>query len=170
MSVLSDIAKEEYRLEMTPMIDVVFLLQIFFLLTLRFKTLEGKLSAYLPKDVGANVGQVDPIEKVEIKLTVVAPGTKVDPRDPTKPYGGVGRYEYAGRRIRYHVGPQATEDIGVLKQRLTKLFEAARAAGWKRPATIDARHGTTYGDIVPVLDAAVEVGYDEITFVGEYRD
>ncbi|MDF1837417.1 MAG: biopolymer transporter ExbD, partial [Planctomycetota bacterium] len=39
-------------MDMTPMIDVTFLLLIFFMCTLKFKVLEGKLTAYLPKDVG----------------------------------------------------------------------------------------------------------------------
>ena len=168
-AILAKINETECKLNLTPMIDVTFLLMIFFLLTLRFKTLEGKLSAYLPKDVGVNVEQAEPIEKVEIRLTVVSPGTKVDPNDASKPYGGEGRFEYVDRKIRYHIGPRTTEDIAVVEERLASLFQAAKAAGQKRPATIDARPGTTYGDIIPVLDAAVAVGFDEITFVGEYK-
>ena len=62
MSILSDIAEEEYKMEMTPMIDVTFLLLIFFLLTIKFKVLEGKLAAYLPKDVGVNSSPAEPKE------------------------------------------------------------------------------------------------------------
>jgi len=170
MSVLKDIASEEIKMEMTPMIDVTFLLLIFFLLTLRFKTLEGKLAAYLPKDVGVNSSPAtEEIEKVEITLTVISPGVKVDPQDASKPYSGRGRFEYSGRRIKYQIGPQSTEDVAVMKDRLRKLFQAAKASGVKRPATIDARPGTTYGDIIPALDSAVEVGFEDITFVGEYK-
>ena len=60
MSKLMDIASEEIKMEMTPMIDVTFLLLIFFLCTIKFKLLEGKLAAYLPKDVGVNSSQADP--------------------------------------------------------------------------------------------------------------
>ena len=70
---LKRIASEEYKMEMTPLIDVTFLLLIFFLLTIKFKLLEGKLSAYLPKDVGVNTSQAEPIEKVEIKIVVDEP-------------------------------------------------------------------------------------------------
>ena len=49
MSHLAD-AEEEAEGDMTPMIDAVFLLIIFFL-CIDFKTLEAKLPAYLPKDI-----------------------------------------------------------------------------------------------------------------------
>ena len=39
------------------MIDVVFLLLIFFICTMKFKVLEGKLATVLPKDVGVNAGE-----------------------------------------------------------------------------------------------------------------
>ena len=38
--------------DMTPMIDVVFQLLIFFMLTMQFKEIEGKLLSQLPKDKG----------------------------------------------------------------------------------------------------------------------
>ena len=37
---------------MTPMIDVVFQLLIFFLVNMKFKTLDMKIEAFLPKDRG----------------------------------------------------------------------------------------------------------------------
>jgi biopolymer transport protein ExbD len=40
------------ELNMTPMIDVIFQLLIFFMCSLHFKTLEGKLLSYLPKNGG----------------------------------------------------------------------------------------------------------------------
>lgn len=169
MSILSEIAEEEFTMEMTPMIDVTFLLLIFFILTLKFKTLEGKLQAYLPKDVGVNQSDAEPLEKVEIKITLIAPGEKRDPKDLSKPWKGELRFEYVGRKVRYHIGPQKTEDLAVLRTRLKRLFDAAKASGEKRPATIDARAGITYGDVVPVLDRAIEVGYEDITFIGEYK-
>ena len=46
--------QDEIKQDMTPMIYVVFQLMIFFMSTIKFKTMEGKLSAYLPKDVGVD--------------------------------------------------------------------------------------------------------------------
>ena len=63
MAYLKELIDDECELQMTPMIDVVFLLLIFFLCTIKFKTLEGKLAAYLPKDVGVNTFEAEPKEK-----------------------------------------------------------------------------------------------------------
>ncbi|MEW6027017.1 MAG: biopolymer transporter ExbD [Planctomycetota bacterium] len=58
------------ELQMTPMIDVIFQLMIFFMCSIHFKSLEGKLYSYLPKDKGMSNTQVtDPIlDEVRIKL------------------------------------------------------------------------------------------------------
>ncbi|MCZ6597925.1 MAG: biopolymer transporter ExbD [Planctomycetota bacterium] len=165
MSYLQEIIDDECELQMTPMIDVVFLLLIFFLCTIKFKTLEGKLAAYLPKDVGVNTSEAEPKEKVEIKLTVKLPGTKMSVRNPRLEWDGDGRFEYSGRVVQYQIGPKRTEDLGVLQDRLKELFRADDERG----ATIDSRKGTVYGDVVRVLDAAILAGYTDITFVGEYK-
>ncbi|HLD36386.1 MAG TPA: biopolymer transporter ExbD [Planctomycetota bacterium] len=63
---------EEASMEsnMTPMIDVIFQLIIFFMCSIHFKSLEGKLYSYLPRDKGMSSTTVtDPIlEEVRIKL------------------------------------------------------------------------------------------------------
>ena len=46
---------EEAEMDMTPMIDIVFQLLIFFLLSAKFISLEGQLSSYLPKDRGSRL-------------------------------------------------------------------------------------------------------------------
>jgi len=165
VSMLQDIANDDCELEMTPMIDVTFLLLIFFLLTLKFKTLEGKLSAFLPKDVGVNSSDAEPIEKVEITLKVIQEGKRMDPQDPNKAWSGEKRYQWVGREISYQIGPRKFSDLDALEKRLVELHKADD----KRPATIDARPGTIYGDVVPVLDAAIRAEFTEITFVGEYK-
>ena len=90
MSQLKLMEEEKCDLEMTPMIDVTFLLLIFFMCTLKFKTLEGKLSAHLPKDVGVNQSDAEPIEKVEILMRVKVEGRKIRP-----PGGTPGPYTAA---------------------------------------------------------------------------
>ena len=119
-STLKKVAEEECKLELTSMIDVVFLLLIFFLCTLKFKTLEGKLAAYLPKDVGVNTSEAEEIEKVEILIKVVATGTLLDAygRQPYDPVKG-GRFSFGpDRRLSYQVGPRKMSDVTELEQRL----------------------------------------------------
>jgi biopolymer transport protein ExbD len=56
------------ELNMTPMIDVIFQLIIFFMCSIHFKSLEGKLYAYMPRDKGDNGPPPPIIEEVRIKL------------------------------------------------------------------------------------------------------
>ena len=146
------------------MIDVTFLLLIFFICTIKFKTLEGKLSAYLPKDVGVNTSESEPKEKIEILIKVIKEGDKRDPKKVDQPWGGEGRFEYVGRECSFHIGPRKTEDVEDLGRRLAVLYQKDP----ERPATIGAYPGTVYGDVVPVLDKAIEAGFTDITFIGEY--
>jgi len=168
MSVLSDIATEEIEMEMTPMIDVTFLLLIFFLLTIKFKVLEGKLMAYLPKDIGVNATPAVPVEKVEI--TIHIPPNKAGRKvyaageDKGQPWvDATRRFEFVGREPLYQIGPHKTTKLDEVEKRLLDLNRKDPTA----PMTIDCRQGTVYGDMVPVLDAAVAAHFSRITFVGE---
>jgi biopolymer transport protein ExbD len=62
---------EQYvKMDMTPMIDCIFQLIIFFMCSIHFKSLEGKLYSYLPKDKGmAQTEVTDPVlDEVRISL------------------------------------------------------------------------------------------------------
>jgi biopolymer transport protein ExbD len=48
--------QEELELELTPMIDIVFNLLIFFMVATKFKTTEGMIKAFLPKNRGQGSG------------------------------------------------------------------------------------------------------------------
>ena len=165
MSQLSEMQNEKHELEMTPMIDVTFLLLIFFMCTLKFKTLEGKLAAYLPKDVGVNSNDSEPIEKVEILLQVQNEGNKLDVYG--NPWDGTGRFVYDDSRvILYSVGARKTTKIEDISKRIADLHKQDD----ERPATIDARPGIVYGDVVKILDEAMSAGFTDITFVGAYDE
>ena len=156
-------------MEMTPMIDFVFLLLIFFLCTLKFKLLEGKLSAYLPKDVGVNTAPAEPKEKVEITIHVKDSGKKLFAAAPDQgmPWDGSAnrRFIYDGRKLTFQLGPRKTAKMDELGDWLNDHFKKDPEAS----TTIDCRPGTVYGDMVPVLDALVDAGFDSVTFVGEYK-
>ena len=165
MGVIDDIGKEEAKMDMTPMIDVVFQLIIFFMCNIKYKTLEGRLDAYLPKDVGVNTSPATQIEKVEITIKVVQVGERRDPKHVDQPWSGKGTYEYLGRTLSYQIGPRKTADIDEVRKVLAQLHREDP----ERKSTIDCRPGTIYADMIPVLDAAVDAGFSDITFVGEYK-
>lgn len=61
----------ECALQMTPMIDIVFQLLIFFLVATKMRVPEGELEAFLPPDQGRpSVSDIDPIQ---INLRFTAP-------------------------------------------------------------------------------------------------
>ncbi len=53
---------------MTPMIDIIFQLLIFFLLTPSFQSHEGYLTTNLPKDQGPNPKTQENMERIKIEL------------------------------------------------------------------------------------------------------
>ena len=167
MARLQELAREKVELELTPMIDVTFLLLIFFLCTLKFKTLEGKLAAYLPKDVGVNPSQVEPREAIDLRLRVALPGTKLTQVAPGqwRPYSGSGRFAYgADRVLRYTIGPRQLTDLASVEQRLAELH----ALDPERELKIDPGAGTIAREVVEVLDAALAVGLDSVRIVGDW--
>ena len=54
--------------DMTPMIDVVFQLLIFFMLTMHFQEVEGKMLSQLPKNKGPVSAPSKPTEEVRLTL------------------------------------------------------------------------------------------------------
>ncbi|HET6202806.1 MAG TPA: biopolymer transporter ExbD [Planctomycetota bacterium] len=155
------------------MIDVTFQLLIFFLCTLRFQTLEGKLAANLPRGIGASAAVAEPLAKVEVRIRVLQEGRRVGEGNPDIPYDAAihgPRFRFVGREVRYSIGPRNTGDLAVLKAWLVAQADVNRHAdGRPRPCAIDARGGVVYEEVVQVLDAAVEAGFREITFVGSYE-
>jgi biopolymer transport protein ExbD len=70
--------EEEVKLDMTPMIDVTFLLLTFFMLTMKFRVLEGKLDAQLPKDMGQAAGGA-PVDREKVRIRIQVIKEKVHP-------------------------------------------------------------------------------------------
>ncbi len=160
---------EEVKLDMTPMIDVVFQLLIFFMCTIRFRSLEARLSTYLPKDVGVNSAPAGPqVERVDIVIKVLVEGSKLHPlRDEPYDPSGSGPFRHGPeRRLQFQVGATLTSSIEELSARLKEIQQSQPT----RPATIDPRARTTYSDMLLVLDAAMAAGFREIGFKASRED
>ena len=119
-------AKEEHKLEMTPLIDVTFLLLVFFLCTLRFRTLEGRLAATLPRDAGLAATPVEHRETLEVRTVVRDPGRRVAVGTGRPWDGGAARFELAGRSLEYRVGPRRLATRAALDARLRQLHVDGR--------------------------------------------
>lgn len=164
-------ATEEAEADMTPMIDAVFLLIIFFL-CIDFKTLEAKLPAYLPKDKGSQSTQEDPIEQLSLMIVCDEFGTEAmrRPNQPNSPNNTM----INGHRIHWLLGPVRYDELSDLESELKKIAEDPsqmvpdKKNGGKKikPIVIEPAPGAVYGDVATTVDAVRYAGFDEINFGG----
>ena len=176
MTALDD-AQEEAKADMTPMIDVVFLMIIFFI-CIEFKVLESKLDAFLPTDKGSQSTVVEPEEQLSIKIHVEAKGN----RDYSR-YGGEGinpgtdrpnRFQLLNHKIRWEVGPKPLSSLAAVKAELDRIADDPNSmipdkkTGGKKlmSCVIEAYPGTYYADVAMTNDAANAAGFKEVNFGG----
>ncbi|MGE3853490.1 MAG: biopolymer transporter ExbD, partial [Planctomycetota bacterium] len=69
-TIVQEMVGEEAKTDMTPMIDVVFLLLIFFM-CMKFKSFEKKLDADLPLNDGLSSSIAPPIQQLRVKLQLL---------------------------------------------------------------------------------------------------
>jgi len=172
-----DDAQEEAKADMTPMIDVVFLMIIFFI-CIEFKVLESKLDAFLPTDKGSQNTVVEPEEQLAIKIHVESKGTP-----NYEKYGGKGinpntdrpnRFALEGHRVRWEVGPKPLATIEAVKAELDRIARDPasqipdKKTGGKKlmSCVIEAYPGTYYEDVAKTNDAANAAGFKEVNFGG----
>ena len=132
---------EETKIELTPMIDVVFLLLIFFIVTIKFKVLEGKLETELPKDVGVNASEELPKEKIEISIK----------KDPSAPDG-----------FKVYVQSRPMANLATLRAELDRWIKLDPESR----ATLYPDFGVNYEQVVKVVDECLKVNLTNITFAG----
>lgn len=174
-------AAEEVRTDMTPMIDAVFLLIVFFL-CIDFRTLEARLPAHLPKDRGANAPAVDQLEELKVRIVCNRFGEKVPRRegqalvDP-----GTGRtapFMLVGHDVHWTLGPVTIGEPDRLTQELARIAadpsrlvpDPARPGGTRTPpVVVEPGPGATYGDVAATVDAVRAAGFDDLTFAGALR-
>ena len=131
------------RPDLTSMIDVVFLLLIFFLCTMQFRVLEGRLETELPDEGGPSPATPEVVRLYEpLDLHV----------------------RRAGDAPRVRVGLGAEHSLAALPGVLARLTDDGLAP--TVPVRVHALDGTTYGDVVPVLDACLGAGLVTLHFAG----
>jgi biopolymer transport protein ExbD len=174
-------------LNMTPMIDVVFQLLIFFMLSMHFKEIEGKLLSTLPKDKGLAPSHVLNPELQEVRIVVCAGGdTRMHLHDKGKHEGGDPK---DGRMCKVLVEKIdigelfRTEDKGSARapnraiykgaaQKVSELIAmtpSSRDPGKKAPVILDADSEVPYEHIIGMVNACKEVGIDNVEFAGNPR-
>lgn len=166
-------------LSLTPMIDVTFLLLIFFMLACKFRTVEGKLKAFLPKR-GRNTMLHEPIilNDLRIKLLWCRPGTTEQypqrTKDETfddyfqKVQDGHVMLKVGENVIPYVDGEQKWPDYRTAL--FNYIIEAKKSFTPPRtnpvatlPIIIDAREAVEWKHTVAVLNQAVRAGCTDIS-------
>lgn len=141
----SDDSENPVPLNVTPMIDIIFCLIIFFMCSFHFKALEGKFDSWLPKEKGPNPSPVVPpvLEEIRVLLSF---------DEPTR--GVVTR-----------MGARAVDS----QAELGSLLAAARLdyeSLGKRdvPAIIDAEPRVPWTAVVRTMDACRASGLRRVEF------
>ncbi len=177
MSALDD-AQEEVKPDMTPMIDVVFLMIIFFI-CIDFKILESKLPAFLPKDKGSQTDVVKPQEQLSVKIHVDSPGVPeyrdgVTPGSVNKATGRPHRFKLKGHKVKWEVGPKPLFTIEEVARELKRIaadpnsmVPDEKTGGRKLiGVVIEAYPGTYYEDVAKTTDAVKDAKFEEVNFGG----
>lgn len=140
-------AEEKIELQMTPMIDVVFQLLIFFLFTFRIVPVEGEIAVRMaPTTVGAAPSDAAPLdltERIRVRVTAKADG------------------EIAGLHIgEIQIGP----DPRSLTQKLRETFVGPLGEAGDLEVEIDADRALRYRHLIRVTNAIMSAGVSKIDF------
>lgn len=144
--------KGKAELQMTPMIDIVFNLVIFFLLMPSFEAKEGYLPTNLPSTQGQQRTQIKKEESFRIDLL------------HKEPWEGKNR-----EGVIIALNQQEIADFGQLRQRLREARKVIEQAGGpekvkKTPVLISPDMVVWHKHTVAAFDAAIDAGFKNIQF------
>ena len=171
-------------LNMTPMIDIVFQLLIFFMLSMHFKEVEGKLLSQLPKNKGPD-SRPAPFDPREVRVVLCAGG------DWRTHLQDKGRHEKADKNgstctllvEQVEIGqvfasesqparaPGNRSSYRALAAKARELYTGLPPAPGKPapPIIVDADSEVPYEHIIGVVNACKEAGLETIEFVANPR-
>ncbi|MHC4935140.1 MAG: ExbD/TolR family protein [Planctomycetota bacterium] len=157
------------ELDMTSMIDVVFLLLIFFMCATKFKQPEGELTTYLPRDRGTSGGS--PVVDPGCRITIYKEGSEIvawrgnNSRIPTRSsVNEADDLQSAQADYEDHyglIGP----DLDILRQQIQlrkDTYIGGSADGLPVIIAADENVPTMY--TVAVVDICKEIGIRAISF------
>src|SRR5262245_47382455 len=130
----------------TPLVDVIFCLCVFFMISFKFKQLEGRFDAWLPQTTGLHGppnGTIDLLGEVRIALF----------------------WDEANQRTVRLFGTRRVDGDEELGRLLSEVHaDATRPDKPVPPATIDAQGAVPWQDVVDVVNACKKSRIDKIEF------
>lgn len=141
---MGDGEENPVAINVTPLIDVIFCLCVFFMCSFRFKQLEGKFDTWLPKGKGTG-GLPDASDLQELRVVML--------------------WDENGQRVIRQLGQRTVDDDGEL-QKLLKEGHAdfVRANKPDAPVTIDAETKVPWGAVMTVVNLCKREQIDKIEF------
>jgi biopolymer transport protein ExbD len=143
---LNTAGQDELKLSITPLIDVTFLLLIFFMCAMRFKTLERKVQAWLPLDHGIVHTKPDWDQETKIKVLL-----KRGPGEAST------RVKLLDREL--GAGESAFAE-------LDRRIASIHASNPDLKGEIDAFEEVPHGHVIRSIDSFMKAGVEEIEFRG----
>ena len=167
---------EETELNMTPMIDIVFQLIIFFLITLKFKTIDERLDASLPKTHGIENTNQRPPEAPKVKLKVF----RKNKADESKAYtlvkidnthriplpAGTWKGLHADDSIRHEAYDAAMARIRAVLEEKVALFKDDPDFYCEIVSPMPDGGAVPEGDVIRLVDSMVQLEVKDIRFEG----
>ena len=142
---------EEWEFELpVSMIDVVFLLLIFFMCSTRFRSEDRVLASDLPRGKGPRVGEHEPEPPVELCVKIFwesASGEAVG--DPAP-----------GGRVAITMGGRRCAD----PNELARVLSSLSARHERTPVVIDARKRVPFAWVLGAVDACARAGIENVRF------
>lgn len=143
--VLKAILDEEEWALPTSFIDVVFLLLLFFMISSRFKALEERLEAHLPKDKGFKQTQIQMLPRLdEIVIHVTADRTLQIPI--------------------FKIKQRETNKVNELASLLNQIKDATKSANDVPPVVIAGKPDCPFKHIMSALDACAIAKLTKVEF------
>jgi biopolymer transport protein ExbD len=127
---------------MTPMIDVVFLLLVFFVWTASFQVVEYLLPSELSSLSGNLAAVEDPPPEADFENVVV-------------------RIHWIGDQPGWTINDQQADSLDQLQQRLQAIARVKQDA----PVILHPDEDVPLGDVIDVFDISRLVGFEKIQFV-----
>ena len=134
--------RESLEITMTPMIDVVFLLLVFFVWTASFQVVEYLLPSELSSLPGNLVAVEDPPPEADFENVVV-------------------RIHWIGNQPGWTINDQQADSLDQLHQRLQAIARVKQDA----PVILHPDEDVPLGDVIDVFDISRLVGFEKIQFV-----
>ncbi len=172
---------------LTPMIDVIFQLLIYFILTMKIKSVEGKLLSRLPKDKGPRSIPAEEPELAEVRIYICAEGDIRDHMGHKK--GAHEQVEKKNEKCLVWVDKNEidwlfkTEDkegkaghnqgvyqrLAAMTAEIVGRTPSTQDASKLAPVILDADSEVPYEHIIGAVNACKEVDINNVEFVGNSK-